>query len=85
MQADNTPYASYRVLVRFNSTNSTDVRDAMFNAVGSAGGSPCSGGYSRALYANVAALWARGPFNVSQNSKWLDLILPGPLQTLSNI
>ncbi|WIA34876.1 hypothetical protein OEZ86_013169 [Tetradesmus obliquus] len=67
IQAGDKAYASYRVMVRFNSTNTTSIRDVMFNATGSVSASRCSGGYSRLLYANVAALWARGPFTVSQN------------------
>jgi hypothetical protein len=74
LQVNNTKYASYRVMVKFNSTNSTSVRNAMFAAVAAKSAKPCSGGYNRGLYANVAALWARGPFVVSQNCKYTEAV-----------
>jgi hypothetical protein len=44
-------YASFRVGVRFNSTNTTQVRDEMWNGIGSPGiAKPCSGGYNTILY-----------------------------------
>jgi hypothetical protein len=57
------------VMVKFNSTNSTKIRNRMFHAVASNASRPCTGGYNRQVYANVAALWAEGPFRVSQNSE----------------
>jgi hypothetical protein len=70
LQVDDKPYASYRVMIRFNSTNSTEVRDMMFSGIGSGVAGPCTGGYNQWLFANVAALWAKGQFKVSQNSEW---------------
>ncbi|WIA31514.1 hypothetical protein OEZ86_002406 [Tetradesmus obliquus] len=64
-----TKYASFRVMVKFNSTNSTTVRNQMLVAVAGRSAKPCSGGYNQQKYENVAALWARGPFIVSQNSE----------------
>jgi hypothetical protein len=69
LQIDSQRYASYRAMVRFNSTNTTEVADQMFAGVGTAGARPCFGGYSRLLYPNVAALFAVGSFKVSQNSE----------------
>jgi hypothetical protein len=57
-------------MVKFNSTNSTKVRNKMFRAVARNVSRPCTGGYNRQTYANVASLWAQGPFKVSQNSEW---------------
>ncbi|KAF6256411.1 hypothetical protein COO60DRAFT_1640756 [Scenedesmus sp. NREL 46B-D3] len=62
-------YASFRVGVRFNSTNSTQVRDDMWRAIGDpkvAG--LCTGGYDTSLYAKVAALFDQHEFKVSQNN-----------------
>jgi hypothetical protein len=56
-------------MVRFNSTTTTDVRDLMFGAVGTGAAGRCTGGYNKLLYRNVTALFARGPFKVSQNSE----------------
>jgi hypothetical protein len=61
-------------MIRFNSTNNTDVRDLMFGAVGTGAAGRCTGGYNTLLYRNVAALWAKGPFKVSQNSESPDLL-----------
>jgi hypothetical protein len=58
------------VMVKFNSTNTTKVRNKMFHAVASNASRPCTGGYNKQLYANVAALWAEGCFRVSQTSEW---------------
>jgi hypothetical protein len=70
MQHQDRSYASFRVGVRFNSTNTTQVRDEMWNGVGSPGiAKPCSGGYNTILYKNVAALFAKHKFTVSQNSE----------------
>eukprot|EP00883_Tetradesmus_obliquus_P014743 jgi/Sobl393_1/780/SZX70716.1 len=60
---NSTKYASYRVLVRFDSTTTTAVKDTMF--LGAVTG-PCVGGYSKTLYSNVAALFK--DFKVSQNN-----------------
>ncbi|KAF6256396.1 hypothetical protein COO60DRAFT_1657879 [Scenedesmus sp. NREL 46B-D3] len=65
----NKTYASFRVGVRFNSTNSTQVRDDMWRAIGDpkvAG--LCTGGYDTSLYAKVAALFDQHEFKVSQNN-----------------
>jgi hypothetical protein len=70
LQVNNTKYACYRVMVKFNSTNSTSVRNAMFAAVAFDAASPCTGGYNQLAYKNVAALWAQGPFQVSQNCEF---------------
>lgn len=62
-------YASFRVGVRFNSTNDTRVRDEMWTAIGAPGvANLCSGGYNKILYKNVAALFAKHKFTVSQNN-----------------
>ena len=68
LQINGTKYASYRVLVRFNSTTTTAVKDTMY--LGAVSG-PCVGGYNETLYSNVAALFK--DFKVSQNSEWLAL------------
>jgi hypothetical protein len=71
-------YASFRVGVRFNSTNTTQVRDEMWNGVGSPGiAKPCSGGYNTILYKNVAALFAKHKFKVSQNSERRSPVMAG--------
>ncbi|KAF6256398.1 hypothetical protein COO60DRAFT_1461688 [Scenedesmus sp. NREL 46B-D3] len=49
-------YASFRVGVRFNSTNTTQVAGL------------CTGGYVTSLYKNVAALFAEHDLKVSQNN-----------------
>jgi hypothetical protein len=54
-------------MVKFNSTNTTAYRNKMYAGVAANKAKPCSGGYDQQLYSNVAALWARGPFIVSQN------------------
>ncbi|WIA29780.1 hypothetical protein OEZ86_012254 [Tetradesmus obliquus] len=62
-------YASLRVGVRFNSTTDTQVRDDMWAAVGSPKVTKlCTGGYNTTLYKNVAALFAKHKFKVSQNN-----------------
>jgi hypothetical protein len=71
LQINGESYASYRAMVRFNSTNTTEMADMMFAGIGSGAGRPCAGSYSRILYANMAALFAVGPFKVSQNSERL--------------
>jgi hypothetical protein len=68
-------YASYRTMIRFNSTTTLDVRDMMFNGVSTAAANPCAGGYNTTLYKTVAALFARGPFKVSQNSECSAVLL----------
>lgn len=67
MQIDGQQYASYRAMVRFNSTTTTEAADIMF--AGIAMSSPCTGGYNKILYKKIAALFAAGPFTVSQNSE----------------
>jgi hypothetical protein len=56
-------------MIRFNSTTSFAIRDEMFRGVSTDAAKPCTGGYDQALYKNVAALFAKGPFKVSQNSE----------------
>eukprot|EP00883_Tetradesmus_obliquus_P004242 jgi/Sobl393_1/14568/SZX79144.1 len=70
---NSTKYASYRVLVRFNSTTTTAVKDTMF--LGAVTG-PCVGGYSKTLYSNVAALFK--DFKVSQNTPNMTVCQPKP-------
>ncbi|KAF6252818.1 hypothetical protein COO60DRAFT_496788 [Scenedesmus sp. NREL 46B-D3] len=65
---DGENYASYRTMIRFNSTNSTSTRDTMFAGLSTAVARPCTGGYNRGLYRAVTALFAQLPFNVSQNN-----------------
>jgi hypothetical protein len=69
VQVAGVKYASYRTMARFNSTNTTNVRDMMFGGVSTATAKPCAGGYNTTLYKNVATLFAKGPFKVSQNSE----------------
>jgi hypothetical protein len=64
---NDTAYASYRVLVKFNGTSTTDVKDMMYDGVASRSSGPCQGLYNRTLFTNVAELWSKGPFAVSQN------------------
>jgi hypothetical protein len=73
VQVDSVNYASLRTQVKINGTNTTEVRDLMFDGVGT-GGPPkrCTGQYRRLLYPAVTALFARGNFRVSQNSEWYE-------------
>jgi hypothetical protein len=69
LQFNRKTYASFRVGVRFNSTNTTQVRDTMWAGIGSPSAAGlCTGGYNKTLFASVAALYARFNFKVSQNS-----------------
>jgi hypothetical protein len=69
LQFNRRTYASFRVGIRFNITNTTQVRDTMWTGIGSPSAAGlCTGGYNRALFARVAALFARFNFKVSQNS-----------------
>jgi hypothetical protein len=68
-------------MIRFNSTNSTDVRDLMFAGVATGATNPCLGGFNRLLYPTVAALFAK--FKVSQNSECASfMLLPAARQPL---
>jgi hypothetical protein len=70
LQIDGQRYASYRAMVHFNGTTTTEVADIMFAGIGTRSARPCLGSYNRVLYPNVAALFALGPFKVSQNSEF---------------
>jgi hypothetical protein len=69
VQLNNRSFASFRVAVRFNGTNNTQVRDEMWAAVGSPA-QQCTGRYNTTLYKSVAALFAKLKFKVSQTSEF---------------
>lgn len=65
-QLDGQPYSALRAHVRFNMVTDLVWRDTLFNATRE---QMCRGGYSKTVYANVAALMSGANLKVMHNSK----------------